>query len=177
MLQSDDPPHLRKIAASAFIECNRGSSPSDVVGAIKLYITTPEQVLKRRFHEHLQPWGWRYVRTAPEAQAAFCDIGLAAPHSVLHAFAATADRLLSHVAAAEASLARNERAFEGRILSIPAIQMEALWVHTPEPLVPDRFYGLPLGQPIWPDRTFLSEARRRASDILPNRQNGARGRI
>jgi hypothetical protein len=166
ILVANDPPELRQIAVGAFIRCNRGSSPADVVGAIKLYLATPADVFERRFTARLPIWGWRYVRTAPAGEAAFCDISLSEPHRVLHAHATTAGHLLDYAAAAEESLARNRRVFEGRILSIPAIQMEALWVHTPEPRVPDRFYGLPSSQPAWPDRGFLKEAHRRAVSAL-----------
>ena len=165
MLIANDPEHLRAIAARTFIDCNRSSSPADRIGAIKLYIVTPSQVLARRFHENLTLWGWRYVRTAPDDEAAHCDISLETPHQIAHAFATTAVNLLAHAHAAEQSLRRHNRAYEGRILSIPAIQMEALWVHTPEPRIPDRFYGLPLSQPAWPDRRFLKIARERSAAL------------
>jgi hypothetical protein len=166
ILVANDPRDLRSIAVGTFISCNRGSSPADLVGSIKLYLATPADVLERRLLQRLPLWGWRYIRTAPAGEAAFCDISLAEPHRVLHAHETTASQLLAYAAKAEKSLARNRRAFDSRILSIPALQMEALWVHTPESRVPDRFYGLPSSQPAWPDRGFLKEARRRAVNAL-----------
>lgn len=77
-----------------------------------------------------------------------------------------AGRMSETASKAEAELSGESDEFEPRVLRVPEIHMEALWMHSPDPNVADRFYGLPSSQRDLVGAAFMNAAVSRAKSYL-----------
>jgi hypothetical protein len=160
-----DPPEARRIAERALTRSQRPDlfgltiAPPAPIGALGLYNLTLENLLARRF-ENATLTGWRYVQLADGATLGKIADVTSDDGPVL---AATAERALARTVAdagagAEALLATATEDYEPRILRLPQVHMEALWLHGPE----DRFFGLQGQHADLRDEDFVTVAVARA---------------
>lgn len=167
------PDPLRSAAATLFVELGNFPKHLSEVGALPRFIA-PVRALWRRapIGFAAQPAGWRFVRVSEVHSE---QIDFAPDDLTCWQFASTpaAKQVATHVAAAEADLASVQEPYWPRILSLPEVQMEAVWIHSPKPRVRDRFYGLSIDSAVWPDRGFTSEAKARAMVLKPRSLRGA----
>jgi len=164
-----DPPEARKVAESALTKGQRSNrfgltlSPSAPIGALGLYNLPLEDLVELCF-DNAALTGWRYFQLADGAtQGKIADV----TSDRDYALAATAQGVLARTVAdaglsADALLANTSEEYEPRILRLPPISMEALWLHGPE----DRFFGLQGSHFDLRDDDFLNIAIERATKRL-----------
>lgn len=144
-------------------------APAPELGALEIYNMTPDAVMRRDW-ESAVPTGWRYVQVSPGAEVG--DIVEIRTHNEPEpAFASRssgrlAGRIETAANAAAAELAQADPDFEPRVLRMPEIHMEALWLRAPDPAVADRFYGLPSSQSELRDEEFVATAMSRAETYV-----------
>lgn len=133
------------------------------------YYSMPSEPAGRPFASAVET-GWRYVRLGGNAETG--DIveveAVEGADPMLSGFAeGTLARTISDAGqAAVELLSRDPAHFQPRILRLPEIHMEALWMHADDDDVADRFRGLPNAQRNLVDDAFLEEAIGRARRYL-----------
>lgn len=180
----NDPDAARGIAESAFGSMTTpgggakaaglGGGESQI-GSVEVY-NLPIKDLTMPVKDHASDGldgavrtGWRYIQVRPDEDVGeIVEVDEAAGEPTLASFAEgrMAGRMNDAANAAERELASDPSEYEPRILRLPEIQMEALWMHAPDPKVKDRFYGLPNSQKHLIDKDFMDTARTRASEYL-----------
>lgn len=179
--QVEDPEAARALATSLlenrFPGGGGGSRPlvegaapePPVIGAIEVYNLTPRELVDGRTDDPT-PTGWRYVQLRNGAREGEVVDVLAhnreAPTLASYAAGRMAGRLGEAATRAQEELAGDEHDYEPRVLRVPEIHMEALWMHSPDPQVADRFYGLPKAQSDLTDGRFLEAAMDRARSYM-----------
>ena len=170
----DDPPGARAIAGKAFssrpaaggsgLKSMAAGSPQ--VGAVPLYNMTPEEIVDRRFDAAAKT-GWRYVRLQRGGQVGEIVEVRGGDHGGATKFASFASgklagRMSDAGNMAAELLADTDDEYEPRVLRLPEIHMEALWFHSSDEKVKDRFFGLPSAQKELVDDLFVDTAIERA---------------
>jgi len=175
----DDPDKARAIAGAAFSARPRagglqGMGPANPpeVGALPLYNLTPEEMIAKRLDSAV-PTGWRYVRLqrggkVGEIVEVKGEEGKT-PKFASFASGKLAGRMSEAGNMAAKLLADSDDEFEPRVLRLPEIHMEALWFHSNDKKVKDRFFGLPSSQKDLIDALFVKEAIKRAKAYLAQR--------
>ena len=106
--------------------------------------------------------GWRFVRIS-DVHSEQLDFAEDDWNCWIFTQTKSSSLLSDYVSSAERDLNVSRETYWPRVLSLPEVQMEAVWIHSPKPGVRDRYYGLPDGQAAYPDRGFTAMAR----DLLP----------
>lgn len=160
-----DPPGARSVAERALTRAQRpglfglAALPAVPIGGLSLYNLTLDDLKSPRF-SNATLTGWRYFQLAEgAAHGKIADV-TSDEHPEL---AATAEGSLARSVAdagtgAEALLATVPGEYEPRILRLPQVHMEALWLHGPE----DRFFGLQGAHTDLRDEDFVRMAVERA---------------
>lgn len=173
----NDPETARSIAESAFGSMTAPgggagstgiSSGDSQIGSVAIYNVPIKEVANGGLESAVRT-GWRYVQVHPNVSIGeIVEVDDALEEPVLGSFAVGRMAGLMSDAAneAERELGHSQNEYEPRILRLPEIHMEALWLHDPNPAGDDHFYGLPNSQKHLKDKDFLDTARTRASEYL-----------
>jgi hypothetical protein len=175
----DDPPEARDLATSLLQDQfpGGGGAAGDVefsgkapsIGAVEVYNLTPRELADGRLDDPT-PTGWRYVQIREDAPVGEIVEVLAhnraEPELASFTSGRLAGRMSETASRAESELSDEPDEFEPRVLRVPEIHMEALWMHSPDPNVADRFYGLPTSQRELINDAFMDAAVSRAQSYL-----------
>ena len=176
----NDPKGARAIARAAFaprpigggsvlVDALRGLVKTPEIGALALFNLPLQSLLDGQYDDATET-GWRYLRLFPGANdGEVVEVRETAPDSAEFATYSTgklAGRMRDVGQAAADLLADAPDEYEARILRLPEIHMEALWLHAHEPDVTDRFFGLPSTQKHLIDDAFIETAMERARTFL-----------
>lgn len=173
----NDPPAARSLAKSYLAARNPPGGGAALtalftgppqLGALGVYNISLEKLVGGELEAAVQT-GWRYVRLRPGANAGQIveiDMDRDRPDVASFASGKLASSIGKAAAAVERRVAKEDAEFEPRVLRLPEIQMEALWVHHDDPSILDRFQGLPSSQQDLADQDFLEAAKERARRYL-----------
>lgn len=136
-----------------------GLAPA-AIGAIPIFTIGPARLSSRTPSRHGRRIGWRFLRLGDGINDQI-DISLLNPDSWAYRAGPVVEVTCHYGNEANDAFAHHPARYLPRILALPYVHMEALWIHSPKPGVRDRYYGLPANQPNFPDAGFMTEARRR----------------
>lgn len=156
------PTALRAQAASLLMANGGVGTRSSQIGAIPIFTISPDHLVLRTPSRHGRRIGWRFLRIGEDTNDQI-DISLVDTDRWVYCAGPVVSVTCRYGNEASDAFADRPARYLPRILVLSYVHMEALWIHSPQPGARDRYYGLPQGQPNFPDRGFMKEARRRLS--------------
>jgi hypothetical protein len=159
------PLALRAEASRLLLEHGGLENLPAEIGAIPIFTIAPERLFSRTPSRYGRRIGWRFLRLGQTLQDQV-DIAIQNHDRWSYRRGSVVSVTCRYGVEAETALAERPVRYVPRILTLPYIHMEALWIHSPKPGARDRYYGLPQEQPSYPDTGFMKEARRRLRSVV-----------
>lgn len=133
------------------------------LGAMPVFNLSVTALLASR-HEDALFVGWRYVQLRPGAPTGeivevAADAEGLSMSSAGYAEGFLARRIADAAMSAHQQFDASAEAYEARILRLPEIHMEALWLHSQGNPDKDHFYGIPSSQKHLVDDAFIEAGR------------------